>query len=183
MPATAPQTARPRTPPAPRGLPFAHPQLSQAGPNVVHENCTKQALWVVAYQLRDVHRRAERVRADQAKKPKPKSKLKNGPAQANASGGEPGLVCPTAEADELSRQVRSETLRRVGACVGRDGPLDPEWDMVNSGVLSLGVCLDCSRAPAARAKDCKTAIDVIDRADKLAHGAGVDLPVRANGGR
>jgi hypothetical protein len=118
---------------------------------VVHQDCSKEALWVTAHRLREVHRRAELVRAEQAKK------------------RGPGPGCGSPAADDLSLQVRSEILSRVSACVGRDGPFDPEWDMVNSGVLSLGVCLDCGRPPAARVDDCKRALDVINRADKSSH--------------
>jgi hypothetical protein len=166
---------------ASHALPFTHPLLSQAGPHIAHENCSKEALWMVAYQLRDVHKKAERARVDQVRRQGRNPAKKQVKAAATA-GGPSALSCPTPEADELGRQVRSETMRRVGACVGQDKPLDPEWDMVNSGVLALGVCLDCGRSPEARAKDCKNALDVIDRADKLAHGqAGAEIPPRESG--
>jgi hypothetical protein len=179
-PAAPPAAAAPRSP-TPHALPFTHPMLSQAAPHVAHEDCSKEALWVVAYRLRDVHKKAERARAEAAKK---HGRSKTPAPAPGGPGGAATQSCGSPEVDELGRQVRSETLYRVGACVGRDNPLDPEWDMVNSGVLSLGVCLDCSRTPEARAKDCQRALDVIDRADKLSRGQGPgEIPLRANGAR
>jgi hypothetical protein len=79
-----------------------------------------------------------------------------------------GPVCPAPAAIAAGADVKGALLDRVAACVGRDEPFDAEWDMLNAGVLSLGVCLDCSRPAKARSVDCKRSRDIVDRVERSA---------------
>jgi hypothetical protein len=82
-----------------------------------------------------------------------------------------GPGCPAPAAVTAGADVRGTLLDRVAGCVGRDGPLDAEWDMLNAGVLSLGGCLDCARPAKARSIDCKRSRETVDRAEKSARKA------------
>jgi hypothetical protein len=153
----APAPAPPRRPPP---EPFTHPLLAQAERPISHEDCSRGALWSVAQQIRGMHKevaRGVRMARNQGK-----------------TAGAPGGACQPPALEDLAKIVRGPLQERVGGCVGRDGPYDPEWDMVNSGVLSLGVCLDCSRPPEQRAGDCKHALEAIDRAQKAAEKGTVE---------
>jgi hypothetical protein len=134
-------------------VPFVHALLSQAESHVAHEDCSPGALRAVAEQVRDIQRK--------------------GASSTTAAShmGSDATGCPSAVAEELRPQVKGPLLDRAGACVGRDGPLDAEWDMLNSAVLSLGLCLDCSRAAKERGADCKRSRAVIDRVEKSARKA------------
>ena len=39
---------------------------------------------------------------------------------------------------ELEHQVKGELADRVRICVGQDGPLDPEWNLAEASLASLG---------------------------------------------
>jgi hypothetical protein len=75
-----------------------------------------------------------------------------------------GRRCPSPRAAETARDVRERLLPRAGACVGQDGPLDVEWAMAHSAVLSLAVCLDCARPADERVARCRRARDIAARA-------------------
>jgi hypothetical protein len=132
----------PRRPIARREAPFAHPLLAGATTEVTQEDCSRPALSAVV----------ARVLAIEAKA----APAGHSPAKPATNEG-----CPSPAAGELSKTLRGELLPRVGGCVARDGPLDPQWDMVNSAVLSLGVCLDCPRPLGERTAQCRRARDVL----------------------
>jgi hypothetical protein len=143
--------------------PFTHPLLAQAERAISNEDCSRGALWAVTQQVRGMHKQAAQARAAQ-----------------KAKRRDPAASCLPPAGEELAKVVRGPLLDRVGGCVGRDGPYDPEWDTVNSAVLSLGVCLDCSRPPEQRGGDCKHAIEAIDRAAKaVQRGAAADSLAQA----
>ena len=78
--------------------------------------------------------------------------------RARGHGAPPPPGAPPSEA-------RGRLVDRVAACMSQDGPFDPEWDMVNSSLISLGVCLDCTRPKADRQGRCRSAADVVARAE------------------
>jgi hypothetical protein len=116
---------------------------------VTHENCSRSALGVVVERAQAIEAKAD---------PAP------GPAGAKRAGG--SNACPSAAAGETEKTVRGELLPRVDGCVARDGPLDPQWDVVHAAVLSLGVCLDCSRPRAEQAAQCRRARDLLAQVAK-----------------
>jgi hypothetical protein len=138
--ATAPRTV------ARHQAPFAHPLLAGATTEVTHEDCSRPALLAVVARTLAIEVEA----------------APTAPRQRSKPGTNEG--CPSPAAADLGKIVRGELLPRVGGCVARDGPLDPEWDMVNSAVLSLGVCLDCRRARDEQVTQCRRAHDVLQRA-------------------
>lgn len=127
---------------------FSHPLLAGATTEVTHEDCSGPALAAVVARALAIEAKADPAGA-------------TGPGSKHAGGS-----CPSAGAEETGKTVRGELLARVGGCVARDGPLDPQWDMVNSAVLSLGVCLDCRRARQEQVTQCRRAHDVLQRATR-----------------
>jgi hypothetical protein len=53
----------------------------------------------------------------------------------------------------------------VRICVGQDGPLDPEWNLLEAAVASLGECIDCTRMSEGREVDCQRTAQRIDQAE------------------
>jgi hypothetical protein len=143
-----PVVAPARLPAARREPPFTHPLLAGATTAVTHENCSRSALGAVV----------ERAQAIEAK-----ADPGAGGALGSAATGtkHAGGACPSPAARETEQMVRGEFLPRVDACVARDGPLDPQWDVVHAAVLSLGVCLDCSRPRAEQAAQCRRARELL----------------------
>jgi hypothetical protein len=139
----------PRLPPARHEPPFTHPLLAGATTAVTHENCSRSALGAVVERTQ-----AFELKADPAA----------GPVGAKRAGGPD--ACPSPAAAETEKMVRGELLPRVDACIARDGPLDPQWDVVHAAVLSLGVCLDCSRAHDEQAAQCRRARDLLAQVAK-----------------
>jgi hypothetical protein len=137
----------PRRPVARREPAFSHPLLAGATTEVTHEDCSRPALVTVANRLLAIEAKAD-------------------PAATRGGPKHPSESCPSPVAEETEKIVRGELFTRVGGCVARDGPLDPQWDMVNSAVLSLGVCLDCRRGRDEQATQCRRARDVLLRAAK-----------------
>jgi hypothetical protein len=136
----------PRRPIARREAPFAHPLLAGATTEVSHEDCSRPALSAVVGRVLAIEAKAA-----------PSGRA--GPPKLGTGEG-----CPSSAAGELAKTLRGELLPRVGGCVARDGPLDPQWDMVNSAVLSLGVCLDCPRPLGERTAQCRRARQVLGQA-------------------
>jgi hypothetical protein len=126
--------------------PFTHPLLAGATTEVTHEDCSRSALAAVVARALAIEVEAAPAVTRQRSKP--------GTSES----------CPSPSAGDLDTIVRGELLTRVGGCVARDGPLDPQWDMVHSAVLSLGVCLDCRRARDEQVTQCRRAHDVLQRA-------------------
>lgn len=130
---------------APQPVPFTHPLLARAERPISNEDCSRGALWALTQEVRALHKEAHAALKGR--------KLDPGAASCLPPAGE-----------DVARMVRGPLLEHAGGCVGRDGPYDPEWDTVNSAVLSLGACLDCARTPEQRGGDCKHAIEAVDRA-------------------
>jgi hypothetical protein len=145
----APVAARPRLPAARHEPPFTHPLLAGATTAVTHENCSRSALGVVVERAQTFE-----VKADPAA----------GQAGSKRAGGP--NACPSPAAAETEKVVRGELLPRVDGCVARDGPLDPQWDVVHAAVLSLGVCLDCTRPHDEQVAQCRRARDLLAQVAK-----------------
>jgi hypothetical protein len=151
--------AGPRTGASNGTAPFIHDLLSRAANKPSHADCSPGALARVTEQVRSLQARAAiDARAGKGRK-----------SDVEAS-------CASDAAAQRSQQIKGELLDRAAGCVGQDGPLDAEWDMVNSGLLSLGVCLDCRRTPGERAADCKRSREIIARAEKSAHASVTGSP-------
>jgi len=128
---------------------FTHPLLARATTEVSHEDCSRPALGAVVA-------RAQAIEVEAAPVPAGHSSSKSGTNRG----------CPSPSAGALEQVVQGELLTRIGGCVARDGPLDPEWDLLHSAALSLGVCLDCPRSLDERTAQCRRARDVLGRVVK-----------------
>ncbi|HEY5089590.1 MAG TPA: hypothetical protein VIK30_06455 [Polyangia bacterium] len=155
-PAAVDGAAPPRRPAARATVPFSHPLLAGATTEVRREDCSRPALAVVVKRALAIEAKAAPAAGGRAQP----AAADPGPAPGAGDG------CSATTADENERRVRGELLTRVAACVARDGPLDAEWDMVHSALLSIGVCLDCRRTPPDQAAQCRHARDVLGRVAK-----------------
>jgi hypothetical protein len=155
VPAVADATAAPRRRIARREAPFSHPLLAGATTETTHEDCSRSALAAVVRRAIAIEAKADPSPAGRA-------------GSRAASKARAGASCPSAAAEEAGKVVRGELLTRVGACVAKDGPLDPEWDMVDAAVLALGVCLECRRGTDEQTAQCRRAAEVLERAGKAA---------------
>ena len=54
----------------------------------------------------------------------------------------------------------------ASGCVARDSELDSQWNQVQSAVVALDGCVDCTRPRAMRTVACQRATDLLDAADK-----------------
>jgi hypothetical protein len=132
-------------PPAPASSahpePFVHPQIPSepvASPQARPE-CSYGALVPVAARIREAQKLGTRA-LEPTKKKKRKDALPR---------------CGTPAQAELEHQVKGELADRVRTCVGQDGPLDPEWNLLESALASLGNCIDCTRMSEGREVDCQ----------------------------
>jgi hypothetical protein len=147
-----PPASQTRTAPPPRPAePFTHPLLAEASVKMVHEDCSRQALTRVVERIR--------ITTVQATPPRARAPRKAGPTP-----GAPACRSPAIE--QLGTFVRQQLVQRVGACVAQDGPLDAEWDMAHSSVLSLAVCLDCAQPAEEQAARCQRTLDALERIRK-----------------
>jgi hypothetical protein len=54
----------------------------------------------------------------------------------------------------------------VSRCVAQDAPLDGAWNLVQSAVMALQICADCSKEPAAREKGCAQVPELLGQVKK-----------------
>jgi hypothetical protein len=54
----------------------------------------------------------------------------------------------------------------ASGCVAKDSELDSQWNQVQSAVVALDACVDCTRPRAARNTSCQRTSDLLDAADK-----------------
>lgn len=136
--------------------PFVHPPIPAEptpSPSQARPECALLALDSVAARIRETQKAALR-----ALEP-PRAKR----ARAHAKG--PASGCGSPEMSELDRQVKADLADRVRICVGQDGPLDAEWNLLDASLATLGVCVDCARPAVSRAPDCRRAADLITQAE------------------
>jgi hypothetical protein len=123
--------------------PFVHPPIPSEPPATpqARPECSYAALVPVATRIREAQTLGTRA-LEPAKSKKKKKK--------------DGLPrCGTPALAELEHQVKGELADRVRMCVGQDGPLDPEWNLLEAALASLGSCIDCTRMSEGREVDCQ----------------------------
>jgi hypothetical protein len=121
--------------------PFVHPPIPSepAASAQARPECSYLALVPVAARIREAQKLGMR-----ALEPTKKKKKKDGLPR-----------CGTPAQAELEHQVKGELADRVRICVGQDGPLDPEWNLLEAALASLGNCIDCTRMSEGREVDCQ----------------------------
>ena len=89
-----------------------------------------------------------------------------------------GAVKTTAAADGAPAACRAEPQNRKSAalldvltrdasgCVARDSELDSQWNMVQSALVALDACADCTHPRGARLTSCQRVTELCDAADK-----------------
>jgi hypothetical protein len=78
------------------------------------------------------------------------------------------LRCGSPAMAELDHLIKNDLADRVRICVGQDGPLDPEWNLLDAALASLGACIDCSRSLPNRTTDCRHTADQLAQAQSEA---------------
>jgi len=140
--------APPRFPAAPE----AHPVIPPAEDPVAKPAqpfCEVRDLGVVALALRTTHKQA----LDAAK-------------GGATKGGPP--ACRTQEDENQAKlaQAVNDLSARTGACVARDAELDSQWNQLDSAVLALGRCNDCTHPRDDRLIGCKRVLELIASAER-----------------
>lgn len=77
------------------------------------------------------------------------------------------LACRTQgdeDEDKLAQAV-NDLSARTGACVARDAELDSQWNQLDSAVLALGRCNDCTNRRDDRLVGCKRVLELIASAE------------------
>ena len=145
----------PAPPPAPPSSahpePFVHPPIPSepaAAPQARPE-CSYAALVPVAARIREAQQLGTRALG-----PTKKRKKQDGLPR-----------CGTPAQVELEHQIKGELADRVRICVGQDGPLDPEWNLLEAALASLGNCIDCTRMSEGREVDCQRTAARITQAE------------------
>jgi hypothetical protein len=124
------------------GGPFTHPPIPGATASPPPADCSQAALSSAIAGLRQV-------------------KARTAAAWPSARRAVPTTTCERALAAAWSKQSEGLLLDRTGRCVGRDQPLDPVWDQLNSAIMTVGACLDCGRPAADRAERCRHASEAL----------------------
>jgi hypothetical protein len=121
--------------------PFVHPPIPSepAASAQARPECSYLAMVPVAARIREAQKLGVR-----ALEPTKKKKKNDGLPR-----------CGTPAQAELEHQVKGELADRVRICVGQDGPLDPEWNLLEAALASLGNCIDCTRMSEGREVDCQ----------------------------
>jgi hypothetical protein len=149
----APSAAPPPSPPSSaHPEPFVHPPIpSEPAPTPqARPECSYAALVPVAARIREAQKLGVRALEPTKKKKRKKDGLPR---------------CGTPAQVELEHQVKGELADRVRICVGQDGPLDPEWNLLEAALASLGNCIDCTRMSEGREVDCQRTAARITQAE------------------
>jgi len=160
-PPSAPAPAAP-TPSAPRkqqATLFDHAMLA-GSPARPRPDCSPEALMAAARHVGELEL------------------LASGAFKPAARGKRQPVVCPTPEGQLVLDEVRGALPDRVSSCMSQDAPFDAEWDMVNSAVIALGACADCTRAKDDRATRCRWVAEQVKRAEQSVNGRLGRSPAR-----
>lgn len=133
--------------------PFVHPPIPSepAAPVQARPECSYAALVPVAARIREAQKLGTRALE---------------PSKSKRKKAKDGLPrCGTPAQAELEHQVKGELADRVRICVGQDGPLDPEWNLLEAALASLGSCIDCTRMSEGREVDCQRTAARITQAE------------------
>jgi len=151
-----PPPPKPLAPPAPRrpqATLFDHAMLT-GSPARPRPDCSPEALMAAARHVGELEAMATGAYLAPLK------------GKRAAKDRARSAACPTPEAQLALNEVKGALPGRVSSCMSQDAPLDPEWDMVNSAVIGLSACLDCSRSKDERATRCKWVADQVKRAEQ-----------------
>jgi hypothetical protein len=96
--------------------------------------------------------------------------LASGTFKSRARGKRQPAGCPTPESQLVIDEVRGALPDRVSSCMSQDAPFDAEWDMVNSAVMALQACVDCTRANDDRGARCRWVAEQVKRAEQSVKG-------------
>jgi len=141
--APAPKPAAVRTP-----TEFVHPMIpSPKGVKPAATPC----------RARDLHELVVAIR---------QSESKRGPAVEKGKEAGAPAAC-RAEADNRRWSAMVDLFARdASGCVARDSELDSQWNQVQSALVALDGCVDCTRPRAARTTSCQRANELLDAAEK-----------------
>jgi hypothetical protein len=151
----------PEPPPAPASIlppkfpvaPQAHPVIPPSEEPVAKPAqafCEVRDLGLVAVALRATHKQALDAARRGAKK--------GGPLACRARDS------VDVDGDKLAQAV-NDLSARTGACVARDAELDSQWNQLDSAVLALGRCNDCTHPRDDRLTGCKRVLELIASAE------------------
>jgi hypothetical protein len=141
--------APPRFPAAPE----AHPVIPPSEDPVTKPAqafCEVRDLGLVAMALRKMQAQALDAAKRGAKKGAPLTCRKQGQMSEDE--------------DKLAQAV-NDLSARTGACVARDAELDSQWNQLDSAVLALGRCNDCTHPRDDRLIGCKRVTELIASAE------------------
>jgi hypothetical protein len=91
---------------------------------------------------------------------------KLGPAVSKGKEAGAPVAC-RAEADNRRWSAMVDVFSRdASGCVAKDSELDSQWNQLQSAVMALDGCVDCTRPRAARTISCQRAGELLDAAEK-----------------
>ncbi|HMF40373.1 MAG TPA: hypothetical protein VKQ32_06755 [Polyangia bacterium] len=130
--------------------PEAHPVIPSPEEPVARPAqafCEARDIGLVSISLRNAHRAALAAAKHAAKTGAPAS-------------------CHTTDEDRDLSDAFNNLTKRTGACVSRDSELDSQWAQLDSSVLALGRCIDCTHPQADRLTGCQHMLDLVNSAEK-----------------
>jgi hypothetical protein len=133
--------------------PEAHPFIPSPEEPVAHQPqafCEARDIALVSISLRNAHKAA----------------------LAAAKHGDPKgapAICHTTDGDRELSQAFDNLTKRTGACVSRDSELDAQWAQLDSSVLALGRCIDCTHPRDDREIGCQRMLELVNSAEKSMH--------------
>jgi hypothetical protein len=112
---------------------------------------------VAPCRAHDLHQLAAAIR---------QSERKLGPAVRKGTEAGAPAACRS-EGDNRRWSAMVDVFARdASGCVAKDSELDSQWNQLQSGVVALDGCVDCTRPRAARTLDCQRANELLDAAEK-----------------
>ena len=82
-----------------------------------------------------------------------------------AADGAPA-ACRAEQQNRKSAALLDVLTQDASGCVARDSELDSQWNMVQSALVALDVCADCTHPRAARLTSCQRVTELCDAAEK-----------------
>ena len=135
-------------PPPARASEFVHPPIpSEPVVKPARAECSAEALAQIAARVREVQRRAARAAGV------------TGKAARRDGCGSPAMA-------QVVEQVKGPLAERVRGCVAQDETFDPEWNLLDSAMITLATCADCGRPASGRSPDCKRVAALVAQAEE-----------------
>jgi hypothetical protein len=133
-------------PPPARPSEFVHPPIpSEPVIKPARAECSAEAVQVIAGRVGEVARRAARA-----------LDLRR-PAARREGCGSPVMA-------QIDHEIKGPLLDRIRGCVAQDETFDPEWNLLDTAMISLTTCADCARAAAGRRPECQRVTDLVRQA-------------------